>query len=141
MEDERNARIQKLPVYQGVVYLENVGFVSTITDKLYLSDWTWTCACNKAILEQYQIKTIICINEAKKTEKDLAVYEQLGIQHYQINMEDHYGENFAGQFDTLDTYFDYAEKTGNLLIHCTAGVSRSVTAVLYYCIIFVPGKT
>lgn len=100
--------------------------------KLYLGDWY--ASIDRAALILHKIKSIICLNDNVKSRADLKMYEELGIKHYYFNISDHPSEDtrMYSFFDKCLEILDNDLKTGNVLVHCTAGISRSATIVLMY---------
>lgn len=98
---------------------------------IYISDWE--SATDEELLKYNNISAVICINNIFKRPKELALYKKLGIQHFQINAEDSENENLKKWFDKTNTIIEhYVSSDQKVLVHCTAGISRSVTIVLAY---------
>ena len=56
------------------------------------------------------------------------------IQHLRILISDHPKENISNFFQPSYTFIDAQRRTGNVVVHCQAGVSRSVSLVMAYLI-------
>jgi predicted protein tyrosine phosphatase len=111
-----------------------------VLDNLYISDWV--NAVDEKKLKKNKIKYVVCLNEKVKSGEELAIYDKLGIA-YDINaasdatkMTDHPTSmkkmkaylNSDG-FKTIDKFRQQGKA---VLIHCTAGISRSATVVIAY---------
>ncbi|XP_055619150.1 dual specificity protein phosphatase Mpk3 isoform X2 [Toxorhynchites rutilus septentrionalis] len=80
-------------------------------------------------LKKYNIKYILNVTP------DLPnVFERDGhIKYLQIPITDHYSQDLAGHFPNAIKFIDEARSKGvGVLVHCLAGVSRSVTVTLAY---------
>ncbi|XP_037934077.1 dual specificity protein phosphatase Mpk3 isoform X2 [Teleopsis dalmanni] len=80
-------------------------------------------------LQKYNIKYVLNVTP------DLPnVFEESGgIQYLQIPITDHYSQDLAMHFPTAIKFIEEARsKNSAVLVHCLAGVSRSVTVTLAY---------
>ncbi|XP_011291257.3 dual specificity protein phosphatase Mpk3 isoform X1 [Musca domestica] len=80
-------------------------------------------------LQKYNIKYVLNVT------KDLPnVFEASGgIQYLQIPITDHYSQDLAMHFPSAIQFIEEARsKNSAVLVHCLAGVSRSVTVTLAY---------
>jgi dual specificity MAP kinase phosphatase len=98
---------------------------------IYLSNWE--SSVDEKILTQNNIKAVICVNNIIKRPSELKVYERLNIQHYQIDAEDSENVDLRQWFARTNKIIEhYVSRNQCVLVHCTAGISRSVTIVLAY---------
>lgn len=102
---------------------------SKITKNMWISGWEGSI--NPSLLKYNNIKTIICINkELHKTDKDMEMYNKLGIKHHYIMLDDMPDVPIEKHFDDIFRIVMSSTKHGGVLVHCTMGISRSVTAVI-----------
>jgi protein-tyrosine phosphatase len=96
-------------------------------------------AQNYKLLLDNNIKTIIRITSSKPSYNDTSLYDQLGIKLYYIQLDDSPNANIIQYFDNSNSIILENIPRGNILIHCHAGISRSVTIAaaffLYYYIV------
>ncbi|XP_075162033.1 mitogen-activated protein kinase phosphatase 3 [Haematobia irritans] len=86
-------------------------------------------SCDARALQKYNIKYVLNVT------KDLPnVFEASGgIQYLQIPITDHYSQDLAMHFPSAIQFIEEARsKNSAVLVHCLAGVSRSVTVTLAY---------
>ncbi|XP_037901071.1 dual specificity protein phosphatase Mpk3 [Glossina fuscipes] len=86
-------------------------------------------SCDARALQKYNIKYILNVT------KDLPnVFEASGgIQYLQIPITDHYSQDLAMHFPAAIQFIEEARSNNSaVLVHCLAGVSRSVTVTLAY---------
>ncbi|TMW50679.1 hypothetical protein DOY81_004247 [Sarcophaga bullata] len=86
-------------------------------------------SCDARALQKYNIKYVLNVT------KDLPnVFEASGgIQYLQIPITDHYSQDLAMHFPAAIQFIEEARsKNSAVLVHCLAGVSRSVTVTLAY---------
>lgn len=104
-----------------------------ISKCVYLSDWR--SATDEDLLANHKISAIICVNNLFKSPEELSIYKKLGILHFHINAEDSEYVDLKKWFaKTIEIMEYYVSRNKNILVHCTAGISRSVTIVLAYLI-------
>lgn len=98
---------------------------------VYLSNWE--SATDEALLNEHNIAAVLCINNIHKRTSELQVYKKLGIHHFQIDAEDSEKIDLKKWFSKTNLIIEnYVSRGKNVLIHCTAGISRSVTIVMAY---------
>ena len=103
---------------------------SQITESIFISDWHGSVDVKQ--LQDNKIKYILCLNyENKKTEKDMDMYSLMGIKHKYIKIQDIPSESIVLHFESIINFIRN-EHRGNILVHCSAGISRSTTAVIAY---------
>lgn len=103
---------------------------SKITDRIFVTNWYGSIDPDQ--LAKNNIKYVLCLNaENKKTENDHEIYKIMGIHHKDIRISDHPDACIYIHFPEIINFMKH-EKFGNVLVHCTAGVSRSTTAVIAY---------
>jgi hypothetical protein len=91
--------------------------------KLYISD-LYTAKCNN-IIKKYNIKCVInvCTDQ----------YEVIADKNLKINISDEITQNISKYFAESYKFIDDNISNGNnVLVHCHAGISRSVTIVISY---------
>lgn len=108
----------------------NIDELSQIADNIYVSNWD--TAVDDEILKRHRIDTVICLNTFKKTEDELKIYRENSIKHFYIEIEDMYDEDFYSASEKLRNIFDGLNADNKILFHCTAGISRSPSATIYY---------
>lgn len=100
-----------------------------IIDNIYLGDWRDSIDEEK--LRANSIKCILTLNkEYRHNEKNMDIFDKLGIQQKYIEI---YDSVFSTITPYLEESVEFIKKcSGNVLVHCTAGVSRSASVVIYY---------
>lgn len=107
--------------------------ISYIIPHLYVSDWT--SSQNSFMLKNKNIKAILTVEKTFKTNEILDYYKIEGIDFMHISIDDNPDENISSFFDQSYDFIDkHITKRENVLVHCMAGISRSVTIVLNYII-------
>lgn len=96
--------------------------------KIYLGNWTSSKRHNN--LKNHNIRYILCLNTKNKGNKTLDMYKRNNIIHKYINIKDSSSSNLSIYFDECYNFIDNAK--GNVLVHCTYGVSRSGSIVIMY---------
>lgn len=98
---------------------------------IYISNWD--AATDENLLKSHDIKAVLCINNIVKQPKELELYKKLKIQHFQINADDAEHVNLKKWFPKTNQIIEHYVSNGEkIVVHCTAGISRSVTIVLAY---------
>lgn len=106
-----------------------MGDITQITKNTYLSDWN--ASLNVEDLENKNIRAVLCLNKREKPAYIIDDYLEVGIRHKHIHLDDHPNENIIEHFAEIDAFI--TENIANpVLIHCTAGISRSATALASY---------
>ncbi|ALC45147.1 Mkp3 [Drosophila busckii] len=98
-----------------------------IIPHLFLGNATHSCDSNA--LQKYNIKYVLNVTPDLPNE-----FENLGIIKYlQIPITDHYSQDLAMHFPAAIHFIEEARSANSaVLVHCLAGVSRSVTVTLAY---------
>lgn len=98
---------------------------------VFLSNWN--SAVDENVLKNNNIKAVLCINNVAKQSHELKVYAKLGIYHFQIDADDMEHVDLKKWFKKTNSIIEYfVSRDQNILVHCTAGISRSVTVVMAY---------
>lgn len=107
--------------------------MTEIIPHLFVSNWF--TSSESSILNKYKIKGIITVEMLEKP-IDILLYQKMNkIEHIHIRLQDYPSANIYQYFDmTYDFIRNKISKGENVLIHCYAGVSRSVTILLNYMI-------
>lgn len=106
--------------------------LSQITEHVYVSNLKE--AVNIPYVQSENIRRILYLGDAPKSDKTMNAYESLGITHKFIQIQD---SNVADITSVFDECYDYIHSGvcggERVLIHCSQGVSRSSTiAILYF---------
>ncbi|XP_016967182.1 dual specificity protein phosphatase Mpk3 [Drosophila biarmipes] len=101
--------------------------VEIIPGLLFLGNATHSCDSNA--LQKYNIKYVLNVTPDLPNE-----FEKSGIIKYlQIPITDHYSQDLAMHFPDAIQFIEEARSANSaVLVHCLAGVSRSVTVTLAY---------
>ena len=103
--------------------------VSQIAPHIFITNWN--SSSNPEALVLYQIRAVLTACHQLKTPTDRALYAGAGIDHLQVVVDDDSTENIGRFFDqTYDFIQKHVERGENVIVHCAAGVSRSVTLVM-----------
>jgi protein-tyrosine phosphatase len=107
--------VKKDPEYQKCIH--------EILPQIYLGN------CDSLyFLEKYNIQSVVQIG----TIEELSNYHKINLPSLKLNIEDSNTTNIKEYFEQIVDFINNAEKP--LLIHCNAGVSRSVTLLSAYMI-------
>ena len=105
--------------------------MNKITNYIYIGDWE--SSIDRKQLIDNKIKTIICINDRLKSNKNINLYKKLNIKHYFIQEYDVPQTNLLKYFNKTNKIIEESIKNKkSVLVHCTMGISRSTTVVLAY---------
>lgn len=100
-----------------------MSLITKIDDRVFLADWK--AATNLSILNDLEITKVISIgNEAEM--EFYSFFDE--IEYLKIVIEDKEDSNISEWFDKTNHFLS----EGNCLVHCRAGISRSVTIILAY---------
>jgi dual specificity phosphatase 12 len=115
---------------ENIILIQNT--VSHIFANIFISGLS--ASMNPDILKRYNIKFILFLNEETKPEELMEMYEHMGIIHKEISIGDLPTSNISQHFGEVIRFINkyISSKKGNILIHCTMGVSRACTALLVY---------
>lgn len=114
----------------GYYYIDNVykPDMNHIVDNIYLGNWA--DSTNWSELEKHGITHVLTLNKKRShTKNELKKMKSIGIDNKYICISDVRHANIAQHFDTCVNFIKSSDK---VLVHCTAGVSRSVTIVIVY---------
>lgn len=100
--------------------------ITPITDSIYLSGFTG--ASNKSLFDKYNIKSVI------NCSKNISNYfEDNNIVYLRVPIDDISGQHIENYFSTTFDFIDLSIRNNkNILVHCHAGMSRSVTILIAY---------
>lgn len=98
---------------------------SIIFPNLYISDMF--CAQNKQIFDLFQIRAVINVSAISN---ENAFEEKL--PYLSIFEEDRTSTNLSSYFSLTNRFIDKYIECGGVLVHCSAGISRSSTIILAY---------
>ncbi len=105
--------------------------VSNIIPHIYITNWP--SSNNLETLKSYNIKAVINVTPEQKPADTLMYMKTNHIDYLQIPILDTPNENILQYFNqTYDFINKHVRKKENVLIHCMAGVSRSVTITANY---------
>ena len=103
--------------------------IDRIIDNIFLGNWG--DSISEDSLKYNNIKCILTLNKNfvhSKTDRDM--FDRLGIKYKYIEVQDSVNANILQHVDTSLQFLKQC--SGNILVHCTAGVSRSVSIVIAY---------
>lgn len=102
----------------------------TLPNKIYLSGAR--AARNPAILKQHKIHSILTMG-GENTVNTIS-WNNDSTRYKLIGIRDLNSSNMLQHFENIFSFLDGAILRGNVLVHCTAGKSRSPTALISYLI-------
>ena len=103
-------------------------------DNIYLGNWA--DSVDETKLRENNIKYILTLNyENKHTPDNIKMFDRLGITTKYILIGDSLSDNIDSHIDEGLAFIDSAKaKAGNILVHCSMGISRSSSIVISYLI-------
>lgn len=104
--------------------------ITQITRSIYISDWEGSL--DTEVLNKLNIRAILCLNDRKKPDYYLDKYIENDIKHFQIFIQDDPHANIYKYFNDIYNFIFEESDRHCVLLHCTAGISRSVTALASY---------
>jgi protein-tyrosine phosphatase len=114
--------------YRMYSYNVHTPDMNHIIDNIYLGNWA--DSTNWHQLEQDGITHILTLNKKMShTEKQLDEMKSNDIDNMFIYVEDDTESEISQYFDKCISFIKDAD---NVLVHCSAGISRSVTIVIAY---------
>lgn len=121
----------KTPVIASRVDEQDISEI--LPGKLYLG--TWGGAGKYRELTSLGVKGVLCINwERKQTEERLKKYSELGMETLSIEVKDDYQSKMQPYFEPAYQFIQQQLQRGAVYVHCTSGICRSPTIVIYYLI-------
>lgn len=102
-----------------------------IVDNLYLGNWY--DSIDEQLLKNANITRILTLNtENTHTQANIAMFKRLGIKYKYIYINDNKHENISAFLDESLAFIKQDKQ--NVFVHCSAGVSRSVSIIIAYLI-------
>jgi protein-tyrosine phosphatase len=90
-------------------------------------------ATSRELLSTNSIDIILRVNDIQIQDYVRDMYNELGIQYYHIPMQDEDSYHISVHFNTTNKLIFDALKNGKkILVHCTAGISRSATIIIAF---------
>lgn len=115
--------------------IRDINKLDHVIDNIYIGNW-YDSINEKKLLDS-NIKAIITLNgsyENIHTDDDVKMFKRLGIINKRININDNAKSDIKQYFKECIEFIE-KHKNKNILVHCTAGISRSASIVLAYLII------
>jgi protein-tyrosine phosphatase len=105
------------------------GTMTHIYRNVYIGDWA--SSVDKKLLIKNGIKKIICLNTKAKPRIALKTYDDWNIDHIYIHIKDDPNSDIGKFFGICNRLInENVEKGEAVLVHCTAGISRSSSIVI-----------
>ena len=105
--------------------------ITQLSEHLFLSNWE--TSNNTHVLKKYNIKAVLTIETRPKPYYILKYYANNNINYGFVYLPDMPSANIKQFFDyTYKFIDDHIQKGENVLVHCWAGISRSVAIILNY---------
>ena len=102
-----------------------------IVPHLFVSNWD--TSNNIDVIKRYDIRAVLTVETRSKPRDIVYYYLSHNINFKHINLQDIPNANISIYFDSSYDFINYHISRGeNVLVHCWAGVSRSVTLILNY---------
>lgn len=103
--------------------------IDRIIDNIFLGNWF--DSINEWKLKYNNIKCILTLNKNNvHTEANRNMFARLGIRYKYVQIQDSLDANILPHIDSSIRFLKKCD--GNVLVHCSAGVSRSVSIVVAY---------
>lgn len=112
---------------------EDINKIDEIIPHLFISNWEQSN--NIITIEKHNIKAVLTIETLPKPTNIVDYYHKNNIDFLFLYLHDFPIEDISQFFEKSYNFINYHIKKGNnVLVHCRAGVSRSVTLVLNFII-------
>jgi protein-tyrosine phosphatase len=103
-----------------------------IIDNVFLGDWR--DSVNEIKLRRNGVKGILTLNkEYKHNDEEKKMFKAIGIKLKYVELYDSHESNISQHFDDCIKFIKSVP--GPVLVHCTAGISRSPSVVIAYCMV------
>lgn len=105
--------------------------INEIVPYLFISNWN--TSNNPNVIKKYNIKAVITLETIDKPKDIIDFYKNNEIDFMYIKLYDDPNSDISKYFDSTYSFIDsHIKQKKNVLVHCMAGISRSVTIVLNY---------
>ncbi|EGC38968.1 hypothetical protein DICPUDRAFT_45524 [Dictyostelium purpureum] len=121
-EEIKKQKEIEISIQSQLVFWQSV-YPDEIIEKLYLG--CRECSMNKSWLQDHNVTHILTVAHFKPLYPNLFKYKI-------IDIEDVDEANIYKYFKEMNEFIEEGRKTGGVIIHCRAGVSRSATATIAY---------
>uniref|UniRef100_A0A0N4Z019 protein-tyrosine-phosphatase n=1 Tax=Parastrongyloides trichosuri TaxID=131310 RepID=A0A0N4Z019_PARTI len=116
-----------MELHYNYKYYPSACFPVQVLQNLYLGNAE--TAADRNILDQHNIRYIINVTKDLKN----AFENEPGFHYYTIPVDDSHSQNLKKEFQQAFDFINEAQAKGySILVHCLAGISRSVTICLAY---------